>query len=318
MILILRCNAISNDPRVKKYISYLDENNIDYRVVGWDRNGEHLELKNCVFFRKKAGYNIGGLKAAWNRILWMWFCFRQIAKIKPHFIHGCDLDSAFPAIMYKILTKRSTKVLFDIFDWYSATLYNQPKMITSAFKRMESITTKHSDYIIICEKERLDQIPYNISSKVDILPNIPMIEKESPFKYRDHSLSFSNEKVTVSYVGGLYNERFLDELLDIAEQGHINLLIAGYGDNRLEERCKRLSKLENIRYFGGVPYEKGLHISYNSGVIYTMYCTTNPKHIFPAPNKSYETMLLGKPIITTNGNIVGNRVLNYDLGFVLD
>ncbi len=53
MILILRCNAISNDPRVKKYISYLEENNIDYRVVGWDRNGEHLELKNCVFLEKK-------------------------------------------------------------------------------------------------------------------------------------------------------------------------------------------------------------------------------------------------------------------------
>ncbi len=49
-----------------------------------------------------------------------------------------------------------------------------------------------------------------------------------------------------------------------------------------------------------------------------MYCTTNPNHIFAAPNKYYEAMLLGKPIITTKGTIVGNKVLNYDIGFVID
>ncbi len=317
MILLIRCNAISNDPRVKKYLSYLDSNNIDYRVLGWDRNGEMLEYKNSIFFHKKTGYNIGGLKAAWNRILWMWFCFHQIVKIKPSFIHGCDLDSTFPAVMYKALLSRKTKVLFDIFDWFSATLYNQPKLVTIAFKWMESLTTKYSDHIIICEKERLAQIPYDISSKVDILPNIPMISDDSSFRYMDESLSFPNNKITVSYVGGLYNERFLDELLDIAEDGYINLLIAGYGDDRIENKCKSLSKCENVKYFGGVPYEQGLHISYNSDIVYAMYCKTNRNHIYAAPNKYYEAMLLGKPIITTKGTIVGDKVINNNIGFVI-
>ena len=318
MVLIIRSNAISNDPRVKKYISFLDSNNMEYNVLGWDRNGNNLEYKNCIFFRKKAGYNVGGLKAAWNRVLWMWFCYRQISKIKPAFIHGCDLDSAFPAAMYKVIRNHKAKLLFDVFDWFSATLYNQPKIVTSAFKWMEKFTSKHSNNIIICEKERLAQIPYNISSKVDVLPNIPMIGKETSFKYKDESLSFSNDNVTVSYVGGLYNERFLDELFDVAEKGIINLLIAGYGDSRLENRCKQLSKLENVKYFGGVPYEQGLHISYNSDIIYAMYCKTNPNHIYAAPNKYYEAMLLGKPIITTKGTIVGDKVKVEDLGFVVE
>lgn len=318
MILFIRCNAISNDPRLKKYLSYLDSKNIEYQILGWDRNGEGLKYKNCKFFHKKSGYNIGGLKAAWYRVLWMWFCFRQICKIKPTFIHGCDLDSAFPAVMYKILKKRNTIVLFDIFDWFSATLYNQPKLVISAFKWMESITTKHSDHIIICEKERLDQIPYNISSKVDILPNIPMVENESSFIYKDDSLSFPNDNITVSYVGGLYNERFLDELLDIAEDGHINLLIAGYGDSKLEDRCRTLSSQDNVKYFGKIPYEQGLHISYNSDIVYAMYCTSNPNHIFAAPNKYYEAMLLNKPILTTKGTIVGDKVSKSGIGFVIN
>lgn len=318
MVLIIRCNAISNDPRVKKYLSFLESNNIEYKVLGWDRNDEGLKYKKSIFFCKKSGYNVGGLTAAWNRVLWMWFCFTQIRKIKPSFIHGCDLDSAFPAVIYKVLCHRKTKVLFDIFDWFSATLYNQPKIVTMAFKWMESIATKYSDHIIICEKERLEQIPYDISSKVDILPNIPMIVDETSFKYEDDSLSFPNDKITISYVGGLYNERFLDELLDIAEKGCINLLVAGYGDNRLENRCMSLSNLDNIKYFGGVQYEQGLHISYNSDVVYAMYCKTNKNHIYAAPNKYYEAMLLGKPIITTAGTIVGNKVIDNNTGFVIE
>jgi len=318
MILLIRCNSISKDSRVKKYLSYLDSNKVDYQILGWDRNDENLEYKNCTFFKKKSGYNVGGLKAVWGRILWMWFCFRQIKKFKPTFIHGCDLDSAFPAVLYKVLCNHKAKVLFDVFDWFSATLYNQSKIIISAFKLMERITTKYSDHIIICEKERLEQIPYNISSKVEILPNIPLVDEEASFKYIDSSMNFYNDKITVSYVGGLYNERFLDELLDIANEGLINLLIAGYGDARLEDKCKVLSTKGNIKYYGGVDYEYGLHITFNSDIVYAMYCKTNNNHIYAAPNKYYEAMLLGKPIITTKGTIVGDKVIKDDIGFVIE
>lgn len=318
MILLIRSNGISNDPRVKKYLSYFDSNNIKYKILGWDRKDENLEYKNCIFFRKKSGYNVGGLKAVLHRIIWMWFCFRQISRIKPKFIHGCDLDSVFPAIIYKAIHKHKIKVIFDVFDWYSSTLYNQPKIITMVFKWMELLSSKLSDYIIICEKERLCQIPHDVALKVDVLPNIPMISKEDSFKYIDESLSFSNDNITISYVGGLYNERFLDELLDLAENNFINLLIAGFGDTNLENRCRNLSQRDNVKYFGGVPYQEGLHISYNSDIVYAMYCKTNPNHIYAAPNKYYEAMLLGKSIITTKGTIVGDKVSTNKIGFIID
>ena len=74
--------------------------------------------------------------------------------------------------------------------------------------------------------------------------------------------------------------------------GYVNLLIAGFGDDRIERRCIEMSARENIKYFGTVSYEQGLHISYNSDIIYAMYCKTNPNHIYAAPNKYYEAMLL--------------------------
>ncbi len=318
MVLIIRSNGVKNDPRVEKYLNFLKAKGGEYHILGWDRKNEKLSLENCTYYNRNSGYNVGGLKAAWNRLLWMCFCLRQIIRIRPTFIHGCDLDSTFPAVIYKSLFNNKVRVLFDVFDWFSATLSNQSKVIRWCFNWMESVSTKRSDYVFICEEERKEQIPYDISSKLYVLPNIPLIGNENSFKFNDNNLKFSNDKLVLSYVGGLYNERFLDELLQLASDGLINLLIAGYGDKGLEEKCYRVSQQDNVKYFGPVLYENGLHISYNSDIVYAMYCKSNPNHIYAAPNKYYETMLLGKPIITTDGTIVGDKVVKHNIGYVIE
>ncbi len=318
MILIVRSNSIVKDPRVGKYIKFLNDNNIDYKIIGWDRLQENTEIDHSIFYQKKAGYNLGGVKAVYYRLCWMAFCFRMFIKLKPDTIHGCDLDAAFPAVIYKKIVRNRTKIIFDVFDWFSATLSNQGKIVASCFRLMEKVTVKLSQYIFICEKERIEQIPYDISSKVYVLPNIPYVENENNIKYYDEEISFHNDKLTLSYVGGLYNERFLSELLDLAGTGMFNLLIAGYGDRDLEQKCKILNNYDNVKFYGPVPYTYGLHIMYNSDIIYAMYCKTNPNHIYAAPNKYYESMLLAKPIITTAGTIVGKKVVENNLGYAIE
>lgn len=317
MVLIIRSNAIVSDPRVAKYVDYMDKENINYRILGWNRKNENIRQKNTTFYQRKTGYNIGGTKAALNRILWMFFCFRFLCSHKFKTIHGCDLDSVFPAIIYKMFICKKVRIIFDVFDWYSDTLAGQSKWILKAFKFMEKLSVKYSDSIIICEEERKKQIPFEISNKLLILPNIPSVVNNN-FLHEDKSLSFSNNKITLSYVGGLYSERFLDELLTIASKGIINLLIAGYGDEKLEEKCKTLDKQDNVHFFGKVTYTKGLNIMYNSDLIYAMYCKTNPNHIYAAPNKFYEAMLLSKAIISTKGTIVGEKIDKLHIGYTIE
>ena len=132
MILLIRSNDIFSDPRAMKYVRYFDQKNIEYKLLGWNRDKEStIDNKRGIYFNKKAGYNVGGFQAALNRVRWMFFVLKILffkIKIKEDritTIHACDLDAAFPAIVFKILAKRKVKVVFDIFDWYSDTLYNQ-------------------------------------------------------------------------------------------------------------------------------------------------------------------------------------------------
>ena len=317
MVILIRCNDIVSDPRAMKYVRFLQEKGIEHRIIGWDRDGSKTDCPNAIMWRKKAGYNVGGFRAVMNRVGWMLFVLKQLLKYgqKDVILHGCDIDCAFPAAVYKVINHKA-KLVFDIFDWFSATLYDQRKYILKAFNILESFTVRRSDKLILCEPERIEQIPFNVDrSLITILPNIPYFEDSSFLRKKADSI-FKNDLITFSYVGGFSKDRCLFEIVRIAENGVINLAIAGYGDEDLENKLVSLKDNPHIKYYGKVPYQKGLNISYNSDVMYAMYSKVNPNNVYAAPNKYYESMFLGKPIFSTKGTIVEKKVVDNKTGFV--
>ena len=320
-LILLRSNQILSDSRVEKYLSFYKEKNIEYQILAWDRLNTGVTCENTTYYRRKVGYVVGGLKAAYNRIFWFVFIIRTLCamKEKPTFIHACDLDTAFPAAIYKAFFNKKAFLLFDVFDWMSHTLSsNASKAILYITDKMEQYTLKYANKIIICEEERKQQMKNPEAYDIMVLPNIPMVLNEESIKNESNEYKFDNDKPILSYVGWFGHARFLDELFEIAEEGYINLLVAGYGNKTLEEKCNKLTGNGNVKYFGRVPYSKGLEIMYNSDAIYAMYCKISSNHYFAAPNKYYEVMLLGKPIITTKGIIIGDKVEKENIGYTIE
>ena len=319
MIVLIRCNNILSDPRAMKYVKYLRESGKKYMLIGWDREGNTPDQPNTYYFRDKAGFNVGGFKAVSNRVKWMWYVYKTLKSInkKCLTLHCCDLDAAYPAAIYKQLIDKESLLIFDVFDWFSDTLYNQNAIIVAAMKYMEKISVRQSDYIIICEPERKEQIPYVIpSEKLKVLPNIPYFQ-DSAFLHKDKNYEFHNDLITFSYVGGFSEDRCLDTIIHIAKDGYINLAIAGFGNERIEKNLNNLKGHPNIRYYGKVKYQDGLQIMYNSDIVYAMYSIANPNNVYAAPNKYYEALLLGKPLVTTKGTLVEKKVQKSDIGYTI-
>lgn len=315
MVVFIRCNDIVSDSRAKKYIEFYRNNDIDYKIIAWDRTGQNPDQPNTIYYTGKSKYNQGGIRAVVDRIKWMQFVFKTLKLFKQSLkIHACDLDAAFPAVLFKRQSRKPQYVLFDVFDWFSDTLYNSSRYVLLAFKYMERIAVKHSDHIIICEEERVSQIPYSIEGKYSVLQNIPSFYDNS-FLYKDKSCDFGNGKITLSYVGGFTTDRCLDVLIQGATNGLYNLLIAGYGSKAILEQIEAGKDSPCLKYFGKVNYTDGLRIMYNSDIIYAAYSKTNPNHFYAAPNKYYEAMFVGKPIITTKGINVAEKVMRNQIGF---
>ena len=318
MIHLLRCNSILADSRVLKYISFYKKSRLKYRIIGWDRTGEGVKIDNAILYQKISGYRIGGFKAAYYRTMWMWFVIKTLCKEpKVEKIHACDLDTVFPAVLYKMLFNRKATVIFDVFDWFSDNLGDQNPIIRTVFKFMEKVSVKHSDYILICELERREQIPYKLKKIPLVLPNIPSFN-EYGFLTENKEYKFDNNLFTFAYVGGFIYDRFLMELLQMSEEGRINLLMAGYGDEDIYQKCLSLQGKPNFKYMGKVDYKKGLNIMYNADVIYAMYCKISRNNIFAAPNKYYEAMLLGKPIVSTKGTLLEKKITQNQVGYLIE
>ena len=100
----------------------------------------------------------------------------------------------------------------------------------------------------------------------------------------------------------------------------MNLLIAGFGKDSITKKCERLQSdhPDRIQYFGKVDYKFGLQIMNASDLIYAMYCKFVPNHFFAAPNKFYESMFLGKPILSTKGIPLEDKIKEAGSGYTIE
>lgn len=315
-VILFRSNNIF-DSRVNKYHNYYERTGIDYTIVGWDRKGEGLQREKYDFFRYKAGEAIGGMKAIKNHLQWMRFVYGYLKRNKGvTTIHACDLNSAFPAALFKTFHKRDVALIFDACDWFSAN-FSQYRLLHVAFKRMERFTCKYADELIICEPERIAQVPFKLKKEPLVMQNIPEIDTSLITTVQD-KYRFKDDNPTLAYMGGFASSRFLLELLTLAETEPFNLLIAGFGDKRIVQKCEEMNTYENVKYFGRVNMEDGLNMENAADVVYAMYCKVDPNNVYAAPNKYYEAMLLGKPLITTKGTLPGEKVQRNQTGWAVE
>lgn len=303
------------EPRVKNYINYFDRHSISYHVIAWNRNGKAELNEKISFFQHRAEYGKRLLNIP-HKIAWIFFVIKQIFKYKNEcdVIHACDIDAVLPALLAGKFFKK--KIVFDIFDWISSL--TGKGMVYRFVEWLQNYAYSHSDYVILCEEERMSQAKsYNPS--VYVLPNIP--DEKIEFDI-DTSKRISEErkkyKYTISYVGVFDRDRGLENLLEcVSKSENVLLNIAGFGV--LNDLIQNYSNnYSNINYWGQVEYRVGQTIMKESDLIAAMYHLTSPLHKFAAPNKYYESLMLEVPLITTKNTLVGSKVLKYDTGFVID
>lgn len=311
MIFFIRSTDALNDPRLQKYIGFAENRKIPYRVVAWNRSANAQVKENYLFFNKSSRYG-AGFKNLFSLLLFNLFVFRVLVKSREMVktIHACDFDTILPALLFKKLF--GGKLIYDIFDWYvdSRALVNP--VLKSIILRLEAVCLKNSDATIICEEERASQLVV-LPQKLWVLPNIPDMQNFEP-----HLHPGSSSKIRLSYVGILSPERGLEKAIRFvsAHSDHFEFHMAGMG--QLQDEIVALVKTaSNIFYYGEVPYKSGLNLMKNSDLIVALYEKTNPNHIYAAPNKYYEGLFLGKPILTTEGTLVGKKTAKHKTGFVI-
>ena len=317
----VRSTSIVNDSRASKEIISLINNGFDVLVLGWDRDNRISDYNNIYisnikinakFFKCKSNYgkSINTIKGLMLFQLWIYNELKNNNK-NYDYIHACDFDCGY--MSYKIAKKYNKKLIYDMYDYYVDSR-DMPSFIKKIIEKKENKIINYADVSIICGEWRKEQIKMTNPNKLIIIHNTPDLQ----YKGSKKIIKSESKKIKIAYVGVFQDNRLLLEILEkIKANKDFEFHIGGFGiyEKQISDAAKNN---DNIFYYGSLKYEQVLSLEADCDILFATYNPVINNHKYSAPNKVYEAMALGKPIIVCKNTGIDELVIKNNTGYAID
>src|SRR4030042_6584564 len=121
----------------------------------------------------------------------------------------------------------------------------------------------------------------------------------------------------LAYIGLLQVERGLMEILYVLKgPPEWQLDLAGFGGEEAAILAAA-AQMPNVSWHGRVSYQQALQLSAAADVLFATYDPSIANHKYSSPNKIYEAMMLGKPIIVAAGTNMDRIIGEANCGCVV-
>jgi glycosyltransferase involved in cell wall biosynthesis len=314
-VILVRSRA--SDPNVLKIAHVLAKNGIETKLLIWDRNGKNEDaLLNKIsirYFRMAAPYD----KATVVFCLPFWWLYEFFFLLKnadrDTVIHACDLDTLWPAIFVKILKR--IRLNYTIYDFYADNLPNKtPRIFRDFIAFIEKKGLQFAHTVFLVDESRLAQI------KEAKFNNIVYIYNTPEDVHRDNYPEPRTDRgeMIIFYAGVLHESRGLLQIIQAVESiKNVKFIIAGNGPKQHLFDKPDPSIAEKIQYIGWIPYNEVINYTLNSDCIIALYDPVIPNNHYASPNKLFEAMMCGKPIIVNDGTSMADTVRKENCGLIV-
>lgn len=316
MIVFTRSYLVRTDSRLHRYMAVLNDAGVAWHAVAWDRTGHEPADPHCTFHRQPSpvggGWRNLGRILAWNVALFraLWRRRREI-----RVVHAVDLDTALGATAFCVLT--GTRLLYDAFDQYSDTR-NLTGLAKRACDALERLCMRRAAVVLVPDACRIAQHGIQGWPNVVVLENVPT-DTAAAQAARRQAVVPSRPPWRLVYVGTLEPvHRGLEDLMAVVARApqQASLLVAGTGP-LASHAAAMAAAHDNIQFVGQVSPDQALQLMGEGDVIVGLYYLSSHNHRYAAPNKYYEHLMLGKPLLTTAGTPPGQRVVAHQTGWAI-
>jgi len=314
-------NNFKNDSRVLKTNISLQNTGYRVQVVAlWENDIDEFEIiQNIPVHRVK----LKSKNWSKNKLVQLIKYFELIYKIvkiykNSDIFHCNDLNTLPIAFIIKQFFNKNVKVVYDAHE-YETEINGLSGVQKKATKLLEKFLIKYADRVICVSEAIANEYVklYNIK-KPDLVLNTPLyqvVEKKDIFR---ETFKIAKEKTVFLYQGGLSSGRGIEILLETfktIENKNAVIVFMGYGP--LESLVQNATKeYENIYFHKAVSPEVLLNYTSSADFGILFYENNCLNHYYCSPNKMFEYIMAGIPVIASNLYEMKRLVENNKIGVV--
>ena len=314
---VLFIASFAECPRVWKMASTLANNGFDVTVLEWDRRSKLPAIgyiRNIRVYRMRLNAPYG-LKLIFKLPIWWIYTSLFLFLHRFTIVQPQNLDNLLP--FWVLCQVKRTKIVYDVADFYAdAYIPSSMALLRKATLWLERTLIKTVNATLVVDESRLKQINLDNLQFFVIYNSPPDVYNE--LKSNIHMQISSDSKLTLFYAGILEMDRALDVLIEaIQDLADVELVIAGFG--RMEKEFSNLIKgKRNVKFLGRIPYNAVLKLTLSCDCVIALYDPHVPNNVFASPNKLFEAMMCGKPIIVSAGTNMADIVLREKCGLIVN
>jgi len=308
-ILMLLSNEYRPDPRVEKEASTLASSGFDVTVLCWDRERKRpREEGETVHVRRLAGLGLGGKVGM--VLHYPYFTMRTIVTglgMEFDAVHSHDLDTLLPGIILAKIKRRP--LVYDAHEHYAKMVEDDlPGPAVVILDRIEKAWVRKPDMIIAANQRIMDYLGEWTAGRIVLVMNcIDLIDAGTA----------TPGKRVIFYGGALEPKRYVMEIIHAAKgvEGY-EVRVAGTGS--LKPQVEEAAKAGNVTFLGYVGHSVLLDEMSRATLVIALLDPSNENNRIGTPNRLFEAMALGVPVLCTKGTLSGDIVTEEDCGLAID
>ncbi|MCA9080965.1 MAG: glycosyltransferase [Planctomycetaceae bacterium] len=230
---------------------------------------------------------------------------RTLLKVRPHVVHAVNEDNVLRIGALKGIAYR--RLICDVFDSHLDKSSDASWPVRAVVSGLVAGTRWWSDRLIATDDVRFETFGA-FRSKTVVIGNYP----SDPGAEWAQLMPTGPAKVFAS--GTLSHSRGLEQLLQAADRvPDVRIVAAGWAAD--DFAANEFLNHPSVEFLGQLTPAESLQVAAECDALVAMYVPTCRNHILASPNKIYDALSVGRPVIINAEAKVSEWVTRYDVGF---
>ena len=307
-------NDLTYDQRVHKVCMSLKELNFDVLLVGRVLSDSSIIDRPYAIKRFQLFFKKGFLfYASYNIRLFVFLLFQ-----KADVLHANDLDTLFANWLVSKIRKK--EIIYDSHEYFTGVPEIQQRpLVKKTWEKIEKLIFPKLKYVFTVNQSIANIYKNKYNVEVKVLRNLPFKNKIEKTQTKESLNLPLNKNIIILQGAGINIDRGAEELLEaIAISDNLFLCIVGSGDviDILKKRSCSKDLINKVLFTGKLNYPDMMQYTMNATVGVSLDKDTNINYRLSLPNKIFDYVKAGIPVVCSNLFEVVAVVNQFQIGLI--